>query len=99
MLIIMERLINILCFWEERTTKGETVQTESHWLTSIRITEKCIKNNRNRTETMENRAWRIQPTEVLVGEVPHAYSHNKAVEYLIFTDFYLNICYNICSFF
>ncbi len=48
--------VNMLRFWEEKISNGETVRTEFQWLTSIRITEK----NAEKTAGAGRKRWKIE---------------------------------------
>ncbi len=47
--------VNMLRFWEEKISNGETVRTGFQWMTSIRITEKNVE----KTSGADRKRWKI----------------------------------------
>lgn len=70
--------VNLLKYWEEKTIKGEVVQTEFQWLTSLEITKKnalkLVKVGRMRWK-IENEGFNRQ--KCWQGDITHVCSWNE----------------------
>ncbi len=69
--------VNMLRFWEEKTSNGKTVRTEFQWLTSIRITKK----NAEKVAAAGRKRWKIENEgfnrqKNWQGDITHACSWN-----------------------